>query len=93
VATLLRTSPSLARERLTVGATRAVSEKFFFPEIHHYLIAGDTVLTQLWCNANALQNSSGEQTSPRQFNAGATVHLALERFQPVDVTFHRTNAE
>jgi hypothetical protein len=46
-------------------------------------------LTQLWCNANWLRKSSGEQPSAKQFEAGATIHLPLERFQPVDVAFHR----
>ena len=51
------------------------------------------VLTQVWCKANGLWNSRGEQTSAEQFEARATVHLPLERFQPVDVTFYRTIAE
>jgi hypothetical protein len=50
-------------------------------------------LTQLWCKANWLRNSRGEQTSAKQFEAGATIHLPLKRFQPVDVAFHRTIAE
>jgi hypothetical protein len=50
-------------------------------------------LTQVWCKANGLWNSRGEQTSAEQFEARATVHLPLERFQPVDVTFYRTIAE
>jgi hypothetical protein len=37
-------SPSLARECLAVGATRKTATDFFFEEIHHYLIAGDTPL-------------------------------------------------
>jgi hypothetical protein len=38
-------------------------------------------------------NSGREQTSAKQFEAGATIHLPLESFQPVDVAFHRTIAE
>lgn len=44
VAKLLAVSPSLAREHLAVGATRAVAADFYFEEINHYLIAGDTPL-------------------------------------------------
>jgi ankyrin repeat protein len=44
VATLLRLSPLLARERLAVGATREAATDFYFDEIDHYLIAGDTPL-------------------------------------------------
>jgi hypothetical protein len=51
------------------------------------------VLTQVWCKTNGLENSRGEQTSAEQFEAGAAIHLPLEGFQPVDVTFHRTVAE
>jgi hypothetical protein len=40
-----------------------------------------------------LRKRRGEQTSAKQFEAGATIHLPLERFQPVDVAFHRTIAE
>jgi hypothetical protein len=42
------------------------------------------MLTQVWCKTNALENSSGEQTSAEQFEAGAAIHLPLEGFQPVE---------
>jgi hypothetical protein len=51
------------------------------------------VVTQVWCKRNGLENSRGEQTSAEQFEPGAAIHLPLEGFQPVDVTFHRTVAE
>ena len=44
VAKLLGTSPALARQALAIGATRAVTTDFYFEEIGHYLIAGDTPL-------------------------------------------------
>lgn len=44
VAKLLETSPSLARQCLAVGATRQAAIEFYFEEIGHYLIAGDTPL-------------------------------------------------
>jgi hypothetical protein len=43
-AKLLGTSPFLARQCLAVGATRAAATDFYFEEIEHYLIAGDTPL-------------------------------------------------
>lgn len=39
---LLELSASLARERLTVGATRKTATDFYFPAIRHYLVTGDT---------------------------------------------------
>ena len=44
VAKLLGASPFLARECLAVGATRGAAPDFYFEEINHYLIAGDTPL-------------------------------------------------
>lgn len=44
VAKLLGAWPSLARERLAVGATRGAARDFYFEEINHYLFAGDTPL-------------------------------------------------
>jgi hypothetical protein len=44
VSELMLVSPSLAQERLTVGATRQQARDFYFEEIGHYLIAGDTPL-------------------------------------------------
>jgi ankyrin repeat protein len=44
VAKLLEASPILARECLAVGATRGAAPDFYFGEINHYLIAGDTPL-------------------------------------------------
>jgi ankyrin repeat protein len=44
VARLLEASPILARECLAVGATRGTAPDFYFGEINHYLIAGDTPL-------------------------------------------------
>jgi ankyrin repeat protein len=40
----LAASPSLATEPANVGATRQRAADFFFPEIAHYLYAGDTAL-------------------------------------------------
>lgn len=44
VAKLLGSSPALAKECLTAGAMRQSAQDFFFPEIVHYLYAGDTAL-------------------------------------------------
>src|SRR5690348_2267680 len=44
VAKLLAESPSLARQSISVGATRQAETNFFFEEIGHYLYAGDTPL-------------------------------------------------
>ena len=44
VAKLLGTSPFLAQQCLTVGATRDTATDFYFEDIEHYLIAGDTPL-------------------------------------------------
>ena len=44
VAKLIGRSPSLARQRLGVGATRQGETDFFFEGIRHYLYAGDTPL-------------------------------------------------
>ena len=44
VAQLLGSEPSLAAERLIVGATRQAAKDFFFHEILHYLYGGDTPL-------------------------------------------------
>ena len=44
VAKLLAQSPSLARQPISVGATRQAETNFFFEEIGHYLYAGDTPL-------------------------------------------------
>jgi ankyrin repeat protein len=41
---MLARTPSLAQQSLANGATRSRSEEFFFPEIKHYLILGDTPL-------------------------------------------------
>lgn len=41
---LLVSSPGLAREAVTTGATRQAATDFFFPEIAHYVYAGDTAL-------------------------------------------------
>jgi len=44
MAKLLAASPELARQSLTTAATRERATEFFFPEIEHYLYAGDTPL-------------------------------------------------
>jgi hypothetical protein len=44
VSRLLAESPVLARLAITVGATRAAAEAYFFKEIGHYAYAGDTAL-------------------------------------------------
>jgi ankyrin repeat protein len=44
VSTILRTTPSLARECLAVGAARNGAVDFFFKEIAHYMYTGDTPL-------------------------------------------------
>jgi ankyrin repeat protein len=41
---LISSSLTLATERLTIGATRQNPKDFYFPEIAHYLMAGDTPL-------------------------------------------------
>jgi ankyrin repeat protein len=40
----LRATPALAREALTIGASRASPREFFLDEIGHYLYRGDTLL-------------------------------------------------
>jgi hypothetical protein len=42
VAKAIKTSPNLARQSLDTGATREVATDFYFKQIEHYLIAGDT---------------------------------------------------
>jgi ankyrin repeat protein len=44
VAKLIGKTPSLAQECLAVGATRQAATEFYFKELGHYLIAGDTPL-------------------------------------------------
>jgi ankyrin repeat protein len=44
VAKLLESSPTLARQRLQIGASRHASREFFFEQIKHYLYAGDAPL-------------------------------------------------
>jgi ankyrin repeat protein len=44
VATLLRATPELASARTVVAATRAHAREYYYPEIGHYLYAGDTAL-------------------------------------------------
>jgi len=44
VAEILSASPSLARQAIVKGATRQEASEFFFPEIAHYMYAGDTPL-------------------------------------------------
>jgi ankyrin repeat protein len=44
VARLLAESPALASSSLRVGATRQSTQGYFFDEIAHYLLAGDTPL-------------------------------------------------
>ena len=41
---LLAAQPILARQSVSVGATRQRAKDFFFPEIGHYVYAGDTPL-------------------------------------------------
>lgn len=43
-AQLLATSPRLARQAITVGATRETASGYFFEQIAHYAYAGDTPL-------------------------------------------------
>jgi hypothetical protein len=33
-----------------------------------------------------------QQSGSQEFEAGSTIHLALERLQPIDMTFYRTIA-
>jgi len=44
VTKLLASAPSLATERVIVGATRQATKDYFFREIVHYLYGGDTPL-------------------------------------------------
>jgi ankyrin repeat protein len=44
VAKLIAHEPSLARQSITIGATREAAPDFFFNDINHYLYAGDTPL-------------------------------------------------
>jgi ankyrin repeat protein len=44
VSRLLAESPAVARVAITVGATRAAAETYYFTEINHYAYAGDTAL-------------------------------------------------
>lgn len=43
-AKLIRSSPSLVRQHLTIGATRDRAADFYLNEIRHYVYAGDTPL-------------------------------------------------
>jgi ankyrin repeat protein len=44
VVALLASKPSLAKESLSIGASRTASSEFYFQQIGHYLYAGDTPL-------------------------------------------------
>ena len=44
VSRLVTESPSLARQAIEVGATRAAARAYYFEEIAHYAYAGDTPL-------------------------------------------------
>jgi hypothetical protein len=47
VTKLLRTSPLLAREPLTAGATREAATDFYFKKLNHYLSARTLHCTRL----------------------------------------------
>lgn len=44
VSNLIAADPALATTASNVGASRQNAEEFFFPDIRHYLYAGDTAL-------------------------------------------------
>ena len=44
VSKLIAADPALVTTALDIGASRQNAEEFFFPEIRHYLYAGDTAL-------------------------------------------------
>ena len=41
---IINASPDLVRKPAVIGATREAASHYFFPEIRHYLYAGDTAL-------------------------------------------------
>ena len=63
---LLETTPSLATQSLHIGAERGSALDYFFREIAHYLIAGDTAL-------HAASASYRTAIVRRLLNMGATV--------------------
>jgi len=68
VSRLLAESPALARLAITVGATRAAAEAYFFNEIMHYAYAGDTALH---IAAAAYQRDIAEELVSRGANVRA----------------------
>jgi len=82
VAKLLRMSPFLARECLAVGATRKAATDFYFEEIEHYLIAGDTPLHAAAAGyrkdiAHALIKNGADVASENRRGAGP-LHYAAD---------------
>jgi ankyrin repeat protein len=75
-------SPFLARECLAVGATRKAATDFYFEEIEHYLIAGDTPLHAAAAGyrkdiAHALIQNGADVASENRRGAGP-LHYAAD---------------
>src|SRR5215831_14984364 len=41
---IVKASPDLVKQSAQIGASREIASEYFFPEIKHYLYAGDTAL-------------------------------------------------
>src|SRR5882724_7403048 len=82
VSRLLEKSPSVARESLSVGASREEAINFFFNEISHYLYAGDTPLHAAAAgyriNAARALLKNGADVSARNRRGAAPLHYAAD---------------
>lgn len=65
---LLAQSPSLARQAIEVGATRAEAKAYYFEEIAHYVYGGDTLLHVA---AAAYETGLAEELVSRGADVGA----------------------
>ncbi len=82
VSKLLAKSPLLARESLTVGASREQAVNFFSEEINHYLYAGDTPLHAAAAgyrtNAARALLKNGADVSARNRRGAEPLHYAAD---------------
>jgi len=65
---IINAAPDLVRKSAAIGASRQAASSYFFPEIRHYLYAGDTALHMA---AAAFQFESGQVLIDRGANCAA----------------------